>query len=147
MQKLCSDYKHHITYKALVGLTPAGELSFVSELFPGSISDREIASRCGILNPIFWDKDDEIMADKGFTIQDLLNEIGVKLNIPIFLEDRQQFSAQQVIINQTISSLRIHVERYISRIKNFHIFDRPLPLTMHGSAIGRLLWRGNKTRS
>ena len=106
----CSDYKHHNTYKALVGITPAGGLSFVSELFPGSISDREIVSRCVILNPIFWDKDDEIMADKGFTIRDLLDEIGVKLNIAIFLEGRQKFSAQQLIINQEISSLRIHVD-------------------------------------
>ena len=129
-----SDYKHHNTYKALFGISPAGRLSFVSELFPGSVSDREIVSRCGILNPNFWNKDDEIMADKGFTIRDLLDPLGVKLNIPIFVEDKAQFSAQQVVINQQISSLRIHVERYISRIKNFHIFDKPLPLTMHGSA-------------
>lgn len=129
-----SDYKHHNTYKALIGITPAGGLSFVSELFPGSVSDREIFSRSGILNQKFWDKGDEIMADKGFNIRDLLDQIGVKLNIPIFLEDRAQFTADQVIVNQGISSLRIHVERYISRIKNFHIFDRPLPLTMHGSA-------------
>ena len=129
-----SDYKHHNTYKALIGISPAGGLSFVSELFPGSVSDREIVSRCGILNPNFWNKDYKIMADKGFTIRDLLDPLGVKLNIPIFLEDKAQFSAQQVVINQQISSLRIHVERYISRKKNFHIFDKPLPLTMHGSA-------------
>ena len=36
-----SDYKHHNTYKALIGITPAGGLSLVSELFPGSVSDRE----------------------------------------------------------------------------------------------------------
>ncbi|XP_020909445.1 uncharacterized protein LOC110247359 [Exaiptasia diaphana] len=129
-----SDYKHHNTYKALIGITPAGGLSFISELFPGSISDREIVSRCGILNPAFWCKGDEVMADKGFNIRDLLDEIDVKLNIPVFLEDKEQFSPNEVIINQRISSLRIHVERFISRIKNFHIFDRPLPLSMHGSA-------------
>ena len=129
-----SDYKSHNTYKAVIGITPAGGLSFVSELFPGSVSDREIVCRCGVLNPIFWDKDDEIMADKGFTIRDLLDQIGVKLNIPIFMENNAQFSAEQVIVNQRIASLRIHVERYINRIKNFHILDRPLPLTMHGSA-------------
>ena len=89
---------------------------------------------CGILNPKFWSKDDEVMADKGFTIRDLLDQIGVKLNIPIFLEDKAQFTAEEVIFNQRIASVRIHVERYISRMKNFHIFDRPLPLTMHGSA-------------
>ena len=129
-----SDYKHHNTYKALIGITPAGVLCFVSELFPGNVSDREIVSRCGILNQKFWDQGDEMMADKGFTIRDLLDPIGVKLNIPIFLESNTQFSTEQVVINQEKASLRIHVERYISRIKNFHIFDQPLPLTMHGSA-------------
>ena len=40
---------------------------------------------------MFWDKGDEIMADKGFTIRDLLDHMGVKLNIPIFLEDKSNF--------------------------------------------------------
>ena len=74
------------------------------------------------------------MADKGFTIRDLLDPMGINLDIPIFLEAKAQFQTEQVVVNQRIASVRIHVERYISRIKNFHIFDRPLPLTMHGSA-------------
>lgn len=128
-----SDYKHHNTYKALIAITPAGSLSFVSELYPGSVSDREITSRCGILNSKFWEKGDELMADKGFTIRDLLDPLGVKLNTPIFLEDHMQFSTKQVCVNQRIAAQRIHVERYISRIKNFGIFDRPIPISMHGS--------------
>jgi len=108
---LCSDYKHHNTYKALVAITPAGSLSFVSELFLGSVSDKEIVCRCGILNSKFWDKHDEVMADKGFAIRDLLDPLGLKLNIPIFfLEDQMQFSPMQVCINQRIASERIHVE-------------------------------------
>lgn len=51
---LYSDYKHHNTYKALVAITPAGSLFFVSELFPGSVSDKEIVCRCGILNLICY---------------------------------------------------------------------------------------------
>ena len=66
-----SDYKGRNTYKALIGITPEGNLCFASELFPGSVSDREIVSRCGILNPTFWNQNDEITADKGFTITDL----------------------------------------------------------------------------
>lgn len=128
-----SDYKHHITYKALIAITPAGSLSFVSELYPGSLSDREITSRSGILNPKYWEVGDELMADKGFTIRDLLDPLGVKLNTPIYLEDNLQFSASQVCVNQRIAAQRIHVERYISRIKNFGIFDRPIPISMHGS--------------
>ena len=128
-----SDYKHHTTYKGLLAITPAGSLSFISELYPGSVSDREITYRCGILNPRFWDSGDELMADKGFTIRDYLDCMGVKLNTPIFLQDNAQFTAKEVCINQKIASQRIHVERYINRIKNFAIFDRPIPLSMHGS--------------
>lgn len=47
-----SDYKHCNTYKALIGLTPAGGLSFLSELFPGSISNREIVAKCDILKSV-----------------------------------------------------------------------------------------------
>ena len=83
---LYSDYKHHNTYKALVAITPACSLSFVS--------DKEIVCRSGILNSKFWDKDDEVMADKGFAIRDLLDPLRVKLNIPFFFFSRilMQFS-------------------------------------------------------
>ena len=40
--KLFSFYKNHTTLKALVGITPGGALSFVSQLYTGHISDREI---------------------------------------------------------------------------------------------------------
>lgn len=114
-----SDYKHLNTYKALIGKTPAGGLSFISELSPDSISDREIVSRSATLNPYFWSKGDEVIADKS--------------NIPVFLEGKEQFSPQGVIVNQQISSQSIHVE-ILSRIKYFHIFDRPLALSMLGPA-------------
>ena len=35
-----------------------------------------------------------IMADRGFTIKDMLREIGVELNIPPFMEGRQQLPAE-----------------------------------------------------
>ena len=61
------------------------------------------------------------MADKGFTIQDLL-PLGTSLNIPPFLGSSNQMAAQDVIRTQEIASLRIHVERAINKIKNFHIW-------------------------
>ena len=82
---LYSDYKRHNTYKALVAITPAGSLPFVSELFPGSVSGKEIVSRCGFLNSKFWDKDDEVMVYKGFAIRELLDTLGVKLSIPFWM--------------------------------------------------------------
>ena len=81
-------------------------------------------------------KDEEGIADKGFGTRDLLDPCGVKLKIPLFffLEDQMEFSPMQVCINQRIASERIHVERYIGGVKNFGIFDKPIPVSMHGSA-------------
>ena len=71
------------------------------------------------------------MADKGFTIDDLL-PLGVTLNIPPFLEFNSQMTAQDVIKTREIASVRIHVERAINKIKNFHLWDTVVPLSLFG---------------
>ena len=71
------------------------------------------------------------MADKGFTIQDLL-PVGLSLNIPPFLGSSSQMPAEDGVKTQNIASLRIHVERAITEIKNFHIWDGVLPLSLFG---------------
>ena len=48
-----SDYKSHTTVKALVGIAPRGGFTFVSSLYPGSISDKDITLTSGILNAQF----------------------------------------------------------------------------------------------
>ena len=69
--ELFSSHKNHTTLKALVEITPGGALSFVSQLFTGHISDREIVLRSDFLDQKF-ENGDAFMADKGFTVQDLL---------------------------------------------------------------------------
>ena len=46
-----------------------------------------------------------VMADQGFTIKDQLKEINVELNIPPFLEGRQQLPADEVKRGRQIASL------------------------------------------
>ncbi len=46
------------------------------------------------------------------------------LNIPLFLRGKKQLSEKELVITRRIASLRIHVERAMERIKNFHIFDK-----------------------
>ena len=41
-------------------------------------------------------------------------------------------SAEDVIKTQEIASLRIHLERAIDKIKNFHIWDKIIPLHQFG---------------
>ena len=49
-QMTFSNYKNHNTFKVLVGISPSGEITFASKLFPGSISDKELTKRSGLLH-------------------------------------------------------------------------------------------------
>ena len=72
------------------------------------------------------------MADKGFTIADLLEVRGVSLNIPpMKLQD--QLTERDLLQTRRIASVRIHVERAIRRVKAFKIFDL-VPNCMAGIA-------------
>ena len=70
------------------------------------------------------------MADRGFTIKDILKELGINLNIPLFLEGRKQLSSSDVEAGRKIASLRIHVERAIGRIKCFGILKGTIPISL-----------------
>ena len=82
--QLYSTYKSNTIFKELIGVTPNGAISFVSSLYTGSISDKEISRCCRILD--LWDSGDSVMADKGFDINVLPREPKVQLIIPPFLE-------------------------------------------------------------
>ena len=45
-----SNYKNHNTYEGLIGISPSGAITFISNLYPGSISDKELTRRSGILD-------------------------------------------------------------------------------------------------
>lgn len=126
-----SSYKNKNTVKVLIGVTPSGAISFVSEAYEGSISDRKLVEVSGLLEKL--EPGDEIMADKGFTIQDLLIPHGVRLNIPPFLQANTQMAANDVFATKSIARLRIHVERAIGRIKEYRILQGTLPASMWDS--------------
>jgi len=89
-----SHYKHYHTFKALVGVAPNGVITFVSELYPGSTSDKAITEHCEIITQL--QSGDMVLADKGFLISDIL-PAGVTLNIPPFLST-SQFSREQCVM-------------------------------------------------
>ncbi|XP_031557516.1 uncharacterized protein LOC116294123 [Actinia tenebrosa] len=122
-----SQYKHHNTWKLLVGVSPNGQVTFVSEAWGGKASDKQITKECGILNLV--EAGDNLMVDRGFEIDDIV-PLGVKVNMPPFLGSRSQMAASETEQTMRIASVRIHVERVIQRIKSFHILDGTLPNTM-----------------
>ena len=74
-----SDYKHSNTFKQLVGSSRNEAFIFLSQLYSGRISDREITEKCSCLNKLV--PGDDVMAEHGFTIRDLLALIGHTLNM------------------------------------------------------------------
>ena len=128
-----SSYKTHNTLKALVAIQPNGAFIFVSKLWSGNISDRKITMESKFLDKIT--PGDEVMADRGFQIRDLLTAKGAYLNMPPFTSVRRNgcgkmLSSKQIIETRKIASLRIHVERAIARLKAFKLLGNVLPLTM-----------------
>ena len=115
-----SHYKGTTTRKALVGIVPSGAVSFVSKLYPGSISDKTITRAAGILDLL--QPGDEVMVDMSFTIADLLEQLGAKLVIRPFLTSaRPQLERSEVSDTQSIARSRIHAERAIRRVKSSHL--------------------------
>ena len=122
-----------MTYKGLVGIAPSGGITFISELYDGCISDVEIVQRYDILKKDLWDESDSLIADIGFTVENVLKPLGVSLNIPAFLHGREQLNNEEVTESQTIAAVRIHVERAIERVKKFRRIGNEIPLVLHGS--------------
>ena len=63
-------------------MSPSGSITFVSQLYDGSISDKEIVRKSGILEKKLWSPGDSVMVDRGFIIEIDLKELNVDLNIP-----------------------------------------------------------------
>lgn len=128
--QLYSTYKSHTTLKGLVGITPSGAVSFISKLFTGSISDREIFQESGILDMLkTLPPRKSLIADKGFDVEDLLAPAGIRVNIPP-MKGKEQLSDADVIRTQRIARVRVHVERAIA---NFCVLDQVIPLSLLGS--------------
>ena len=47
-----SSYKSHTTFKSLIGVDPSGGIMFISQLYEGSISDKQIVKRSGFLETL-----------------------------------------------------------------------------------------------
>ena len=116
-----------------MGIAPSGVVIFASQLYDGSISDKEIVNKSGFLKKKLWSDDDSVMADRGFTRHDEIARVGVSLNITAFLGGRDYLTKAEVKASQTIASVRIHVERATQRIKTYSIIRNEILLTLHGS--------------
>ena len=80
-----------------------------------------------------WEDNDSILADCRFiTKKAWAIESETEPNIPLLLSGRSQSLRDEVAESQSIVSVRIRVERAITRIKKFEVLNY-IPLSLHGS--------------
>lgn len=127
---LFSHYKHYTSVKTMLGCTSHGCVNYLSRPFLGRMSDKQIVMESGFLKQL--KPGDQVMADRGFAIQDLLDAVGAHLIIPHFKGRESQLSHLQVEESREVSNVRIHIERVIGLGKNVYtILNGPLkPYTM-----------------
>ena len=77
--------------KGLVGIAPHGAVTFISALYGGSVSDKEMFKQSGIAELLTENM--AVMVDKGFVISDCCKS---KVYCPPFLSKNKQMPACQV---------------------------------------------------
>jgi len=122
-----STYKHCNTVKALVGISPSGVPIFISKAYEGSISDNDITLKSGLVEKL--ERNDAVMADRGFTGRETLAKHYVRLVTPHFLSGKSQMPIPKLVESVAIARVRIHVERCMGRLKQWHILQHKVPLT------------------
>ena len=121
------NYKRSKTFRLLVGISPTGAFTFVSKLWSGGVSDRNITIKSGLTDTLR--PNDDRMADRGFNIRDLITNKRATLNIPPFSKG-EQLSTKACTKTRRIAAVRTHVERAIQRMKGFKILQGVLPMSL-----------------
>ena len=123
-----SNYKHHNTSKVLLGITPQGTISFVSECWGGRVSDKFLTENSGLLQKLL--PGNIVLADRGFDIVESVGTMQARLHIPAFTRGKSQLTATEVEETRSIANVRIHVECVIGCVRQkLTILQSTIPVT------------------
>ena len=121
--QMYSSYKSHTTYKGLVGIAPNGAFIFVSQLFTGSISDRELTERSSILNLLqYVPAGKSIMADRGFDIQDLLAKYDILTSLPSATLQQLIWTREQLLPHKRLQECESTSNELLVRLRSDTIY-------------------------
>ncbi|XP_038058996.1 uncharacterized protein LOC119730263 [Patiria miniata] len=116
-----SSDKGTYTCKVLVGISPHGLISFLSQTYSGRTTDSQVIIQSGFLDVL--EPGDVIVADEGFP--EIQTEIAGKQAIvvmPPFAVPHKDLKSAY-----SISSVRVHVERVIQRLRSYSILNGTFP--------------------
>ena len=87
--------------KFLIGIAPQGVITFISKGWGGRVSDRYLTENFGILDHLL--PGDQILADYGFTIQEIVALKQAEVKLPSFTRGKKQLSKLEVDSFRTLS--------------------------------------------
>jgi hypothetical protein len=132
-----SDYKGAYTVKYLLGICIVGALTFVSEAFPGRITDNSLVGACRFRDML--DYGVVVVTDKGFNCHYDFHEVGAQQAVPpkkhavnekgIVASAHGRLTTDEVEDTKDIAAVRIFVEHAVRRMKEFRIFASVRPIT------------------
>ena len=110
-------------------LAPQGSTTFISKGWGGQVSDQHLTENCGILDQLL--PGDQILANRGFTIQETVGLYFAEVKLPPFIKDKKQLKKMDVDFAHQLSQVSIHVERVISFLRQkYTILKHTLPINM-----------------
>ena len=82
-----SNYKHHSTFKILIGITPQGTISYFSSCAGRRISDKEIVERSDLVDQLL--PGDVIIGDREFTCNEYAHLALAEVRTPPFTKEKK----------------------------------------------------------
>ena len=107
-----------------MGISPHGGGIIFSRIYPDSISDSKLSKECGAV--YFVENEHKIMSDRRFSIQELCAVRGVTFS-KLKQKENDQFAERDAAINFDIAATRIHVERFIGRVRTRGVLNSIFP--------------------
>lgn len=115
--------KNDQTLKYLIGVTPHGVISFISDSWGSGISDVYITEHCGILDKL--SPGDVILADRTILVHEAISKKQVHLGTSLLTKEKNHTDCEKT--RQVESARVMHVDRLVvDTIKNkFRILNDP----------------------
>ena len=120
-----SQYKHNNAVKFLIGISPQGVITFISNGCWGR--DKYITEHSTILRHIL--PGDVILADRGFNIEESAAFYCAEVKVPTFTKGKKQLAGVDVESTRKAAAVRIQVEWVIGLLRNkYKILQNTHPL-------------------
>lgn len=117
-------YKQYTTVKGLAALAPHGPVMFVSPMYEGSLSDRDVLKRCGLVSLL--QPSMAVMVDKRFDIEDL---VPCKVHLPL-----QKKTPGAAVRKTKIDDMkfRVYLFHVVGRLGKYELFRSIIPFSLTG---------------